>query len=66
MFKGQLKLTAMSPRIFDHKQKMESEGRSHLTIGVKVLRSKPTMSYVFCLLSVCKLITLHTPYAGTS
>ena len=40
VFKGQLKLTAMSPRIFDHKQKMESEGRSHLTIAVKVLRSK--------------------------
>ena len=45
VFKGQLKLTAMSPRIFDHKQKMESEGKSHLTVAVKVLRSKPAMLY---------------------
>ena len=41
MFKGQLKLTAMSPRIYYYKQKMEFEGKSHLTIAVKVLRSKP-------------------------
>ena len=45
VFKGQLKLTAMSPRIFDYKQKMESEGRSHHTIAMKVLRSKPAMLY---------------------
>ena len=45
VFKGQLKLTAMSPRIFDYKQKMESEGKSHLTVAVKVLRSKLAYSY---------------------
>ena len=46
MFKGQLKLTAMSPRIHDYKQKMESEARSHFTIAVKVLRSKPQALHV--------------------
>ena len=47
MFKGQLKPTAMSPRIYDYKQKMESEGKSHLTVAVKVLRSKPATYYAF-------------------
>ena len=38
VFKGQLALTAMSPRIYAHKQEMEFEGKSHLTVAVKMLQ----------------------------
>ena len=38
VFKGQLSMTAMSPRINAHKREMESEGKSHLTVAVKMLR----------------------------
>ena len=40
VFKGQLKLTAMSPMIYAHKQEMDFEGTSHLTVAVKMLRSE--------------------------
>ena len=42
VFKGQLKMTAMSPKIYAHKQEMEFEGRSHHSIAVKMLRRKLT------------------------
>ena len=38
VFREQLALTAMSPRIYAHKQEMEFEGKSHLTVAVKMLR----------------------------
>jgi len=40
VFKGQLKVTAMSPMIYAHKQEMDFEGTSHLNIAVKMLRSE--------------------------
>ena len=40
VFKGKLSVTAMSPRIYAHKQEMEFEGKSHLTVAVKMLRSE--------------------------
>ena len=38
VFKGQLSTTAMSPWINAHKREMEFEGKSHLTVAVKMLR----------------------------
>ena len=38
VFRGQLAMTAMSPKIYAHKQEMEFEGRSHLTVAVKMHR----------------------------
>ena len=38
VFRGRLSLTAMSSRIYAHKQEMEFEGESHLTVAVKMLR----------------------------
>ena len=38
VFRGQLAITANSPRIYAHKQEMEFEGKSHLTVAVKMLR----------------------------
>ena len=40
VFRGQLKLTARSPKIDAHRQEMEFEGKSCLTVAVKMLRSK--------------------------
>ena len=40
VFKGQLAVTAMSPMIYAHKQEMDFEGTSHLTVAVKMLRSE--------------------------
>ena len=40
VFKGQLTVTAMSPKIYAHKKEMDFEGRSHLTVAVKMLRRK--------------------------
>ena len=40
VFRGQLAMTAMSPRIYAHKRAMEFEGKSHLTVAVKMLRRK--------------------------
>ena len=40
VFRGQLTVTAMSPRIYAHKQEMEFEGRSHLNVAVKMLQCK--------------------------
>ena len=40
VFRGQLKVTAMSPRVYAHKQEMDFEGISHLTVAVKMLRSE--------------------------
>ena len=40
VFKGKLSVKAMSPRIYAHKQEMEFEGKSHLTVAVKMLRSE--------------------------
>ena len=40
VFRGQLKVTAMSPMIMTHKQEMDFEGTSHLTVAVKLLRSE--------------------------
>ena len=40
VFRGQLSVEAMSPKIYAHKQEMEFEGKSHLTVAVKVLRRK--------------------------
>ena len=36
VFRGQLAMTAMSPKIYAHKQEMEFEGKSHLTVAVKM------------------------------
>ena len=38
VFEGQLSMTAMSPWINAHKREMEFEGKSHLTVAVKMLR----------------------------
>ena len=40
VFRGQLSGKAMSPKIYAHKQEMEFEGRSHLTVAVKMLHRK--------------------------
>ena len=40
VYSGQLSMTAMSPKIYAHKREMEFEGKSHLTVAVKVLRRK--------------------------
>ena len=40
VFRGQLSLEAMSPKIYAYKQEMEFEGKSHLTVAVKLLRRK--------------------------
>ena len=40
VFKGQLTVTAMSPKIYAHKQEMEFEGKSHFNVAVKMLRCK--------------------------
>ena len=40
VFRGQLTVTAMSPRIYAHKQEMEFEGKSHLNVAVKMLQCK--------------------------
>ena len=40
VFRGQLKLTARSPKIDAHRQEMEFEGKSCRTVAVKMLRSK--------------------------
>ena len=40
VFRGQLSVMAMSPRIYTHKQEMEFEGKSSLTVAVKMLRCK--------------------------
>ena len=38
VFRGKLAMTAMSPKIYAHKQEMEFEGRSYLTVAAKMLR----------------------------
>ena len=40
VFKGQLSLEIMSPKIYAHKQEMDFEGKSHLNVAVKMLRRK--------------------------
>ena len=40
VFRGQLQLTARSAKIDAHRQEMEFEGKSCLTVAVKMLRSK--------------------------
>ena len=40
VFRGQLTMTAMSPRIHAHKQQMEFEGKSHYIVAVKILQCK--------------------------
>ena len=40
VFKGQLTVTAMTPKIHTHKKEMDFEGKSHLSVAVKMLRSK--------------------------
>ena len=40
VFKGQLTVTAMSPMIDAHKKEIDFEGKSHLTVAVKLLRRK--------------------------
>ena len=40
VFKGQLAVTTMSPTIDAHKKEMDFEGKSHLTVAVKLLRRK--------------------------
>ena len=38
VFRGKLAMTAMSPKIYAHKQEMEFEGRSYLAVAAKMLR----------------------------
>ena len=40
VFKGQLTVAAVSPTISAHKREMDFEGKSHLTVAVKMLRCK--------------------------
>ena len=40
VFKGELTVTAMSPMIYAHKKEMNFEGKSHLTVAVKLLQRK--------------------------
>ena len=40
VFRGQLSVNAMSPKIYAHKQEMEFERRTHLTVAVKMLQCK--------------------------
>ena len=40
VFKAQLTVTAMSPRVHTHKKEMDFEGKSHLAVAVKMLRRK--------------------------
>ena len=47
VFKGQLTVTAMSPIIHAHKKEMDFEGKSHLTVAVKMLRRKCIQIYNF-------------------
>ena len=40
VFKGRLTVTAMTPKINTYKKEMDFEGKSHLSVAVKMLRSK--------------------------
>ena len=40
VFKGQLTVAAMTPKIHTHKKEMDFEGKSHLSVAVKMLRCK--------------------------
>ena len=40
VFRGELTVTAMSPAINAHKQRMDFEGKSHLSVAVKMLQRK--------------------------
>ena len=40
VFKGQLTVAAMTPMIYVHKKETDFEGKSHLTVAVKMLRCK--------------------------
>ena len=40
VFRGELTVTAMSPAISAHKQRMDFEGKSHLSVAVKMLQRK--------------------------
>ena len=50
VFKGQLRVTAMSPKIYAHKQEMEFEGKSHLNVAVKILRRKYIHVFIACVI----------------
>ena len=56
VFKGQLTVTAMTPMIHAHKKEMDFEGKSHLSVAVKILQRKHTNTNVF---SVCHCFTKH-------
>jgi len=40
VFKGRLTVTAMTPKIHTHKKEMDFEGKSHLSVAVKMLQCK--------------------------
>ena len=49
VFRGQLSEEAMSLKIHAHKQEMEFEGKSQLTVAVKMLRRKLILASYYCL-----------------
>ena len=58
VFKGQLTVTAMTPKINTHKKEMDFEGKSHLSVAVKMLRCKCIVKLLYnniicCYSNVC-------------
>ena len=51
VFKGHLSMMAMSPKIYAHRQEMESEGKSPHTVAVKILRRENTIYFIMLLYS---------------
>ena len=49
VFKGQLTVTAMSPRIYAHIKEVEFEGKSYLNVAVKMLRRACVHCHHYCL-----------------
>ena len=46
VFKGQLTVKAMTPKINTYKKEMDFEGKSHLSVAVKMLRCKLNLHMV--------------------
>ena len=58
VFKGRLTVAAMTPKIHTYKKEMDFEGKSHLSIAVKMLRCKCIVkllynNIIYCYSNVC-------------
>ena len=53
VFKGRLTVTAMTPKINTHKKEMDFEGKSHLSVAVKMLRCKCIANLLYNNITCC-------------